>query len=102
MCQTTKNTSSAIKNNHSKTHIRKDTYFGEVLVLTGLASDGTKSSSSLFLSISETSSSESKSTVNLAFAIKNIHIQRFKEGNRLFDPLIDITFHEDLSFSLIS
>lgn len=84
-----------------KTHIRKDTYFGEVLVLTGL-SDGTKSSSSLFLSVSEKSSSESKSTVNLAFAIKNIHIQRIKEGNRLFDPQIDITFYEDLSFSLIS
>lgn len=45
MCQTTKNISSAIKNNHDKIPIREDTYFGEVVVLGGLASDGTQSSS---------------------------------------------------------
>lgn len=57
----------------TKTHIRKDTYFGEVLVLGGLASDGTKSSSSVFSSKSEKSSSESKSTVNLVFASKKTY-----------------------------
>lgn len=77
MCQTTKNISSTIKNNHAKIPIREGAYFGEVWILGGLAFDGTKSSW-VSSSKSEKSSSESKSIVNLVFAVKNIHMQRIK------------------------
>lgn len=54
-----------------KVCVRYNSYFGGILVLGGLVSNGKKSSSSSFSSNPEKSSSESKSTVNLAFAVRN-------------------------------
>lgn len=90
MCRTTKNISSTIKNNHAKIPIREDTYFGEVWILGGLAFDGIKSSW-VSSSKSEKSSSESKSIVNLVFAVKkNIYAknQRRQQEKYLIHRLI--------------
>lgn len=82
MCQRTKNIPSATVNKHDKIRNRENTYLGEVSAFCGLVSDGTKSSSRVFSSASEKSSSESKSTVNLVFAIK---IYIYKESKRIIE-----------------